>query len=131
MEAINEEIFRAYDIRGTYPKTINEQVAFTIGRSYGSYLQEKYNKNTCIVSHDNRLSSEALTQNLIKGLVSSGLNIISLGYTTTPMNYYARYINQMPGIMVTATAFTKSVVIKTNKATIATYFITLSIHCNQ
>ena len=102
MEAINEEIFRAYDIRGTYPKTINEQVAFTIGRSYGSYLQEKYNKNTCIVSHDNRLSSEALTQNLIKGLVSSGLNIISLGYTTTPMNYYARYINQMPGIMVTA-----------------------------
>ena len=42
MEAINEEIFRAYDIRGTYPKTINERVAFTIGRSYGSYLQEKY-----------------------------------------------------------------------------------------
>lgn len=30
MEAINEEIFRAYDIRGTYPKTINEQVAFTL-----------------------------------------------------------------------------------------------------
>ena len=31
MEAINEEIFRAYDIRGTYPKTINEQVEhFTV-----------------------------------------------------------------------------------------------------
>lgn len=102
MQTINEEIFRAYDIRGTYPETINEQVAFTIGKSYGSYLQEKYNKNTCIVSHDNRLSSESLTQNLIKGLISSGLNIISLGYTTTPMNYYARYINRMPGIMVTA-----------------------------
>ena len=102
MQTINEEIFRAYDIRGTYPETINEQVAFTIGKSYGSYLQEKYNKNTCIVSHDNRLSSESLTQNLIKGLISSGLNIVSLGYTTTPMNYYARYINRMPGIMVTA-----------------------------
>ena len=102
MQTINEEIFRAYDIRGTYPTTINEQVAFTIGKSYGSYLQEKYNKNTCIVSHDNRLSSETLTQNLIKGLVSSGINIISLGFTTTPMNYYARYLNQMPGIMVTA-----------------------------
>ena len=102
MNNINEEIFRAYDIRGTYPTTINEQTAFTVGKSYGSYLQEKYNKTSCIVSHDNRLSSETLTQNLIKGLVSSGINIVSLGYTTTPMNYYARYLNQMPGIMVTA-----------------------------
>lgn len=102
MNNINTEIFRAYDIRGTYPTTINEQTAFTVGKSYGSYLQEKYNKTSCIVSHDNRLSSETLTQNLIKGLVSSGINIVSLGYTTTPMNYYARYLNQMPGIMVTA-----------------------------
>lgn len=102
MEEIKETIFRAYDIRGTYPSEINEQVAFVVGKSYGSYLQEKYNKTSCIVSHDNRLSSESLTQNLIKGLVSSGMNIVSLGYTTTPMNYYARYIEQLPGIMVTA-----------------------------
>ena len=102
MNNINWEIFRAYDIRGTYPTTINEQTAFTIGQSYGSYLQEKYHEDTCIVSHDNRLSSDSLTQNLIKGLVSTGINIISLGLTTTPMNYYARYLYQKPGIMVTA-----------------------------
>ena len=102
MESINETIFRAYDIRGVYPSEINEQTAYTIGRSYGSYLQEKYNKNTCIVSHDNRLSSETLSQNLIKGITSSGCNIINYGLTTTPMNYYGRYLNQMPGIMVTA-----------------------------
>ena len=102
MESINEVIFRAYDIRGVYPSEINEQTAYTIGRSYGSYLQEKYNKNTCIVSHDNRLSSETLSQNLIKGITSSGCNIINYNLTTTPMNYYGRYLNQMPGIMVTA-----------------------------
>ena len=102
MESINETIFRAYDIRGVYPSEINEQTAYTIGRSYGSYLQEKYNKNTCIVSHDNRLSSETLSQNLIKGITSSGCNIINYNLTTTPMNYYGRYLNQMPGIMVTA-----------------------------
>ena len=77
MESINETIFRAYDIRGVYPSEINEQTAYIIGRSYGSYLQEKYNKNTCIVSHDNRLSSETLSQNLIKGITSSGCNIIN------------------------------------------------------
>ena len=102
MNNIDESIFRAYDIRGKYPDEINEQVAYTIGRSYGSYLQEKYNKNSCIVSHDNRLSSESLSQNLIKGITSSGCNVINYNLTTTPMNYYGRYLNQLPGIMVTA-----------------------------
>lgn len=102
MNGINLEIFRAYDVRGTYPTTINEDVAFKIGKSYGSYLQEKYGKDTCIVSHDNRLSSDTLTQSLVKGITSSGCNIINYGLTTTPMNYYGRYINQLPGIMVTA-----------------------------
>lgn len=101
-EKIDTSIFRAYDIRGVYPKEINEQTAYTVGKSYGSYLQEKYNKNTCIVSHDNRLSSESLSQNLIKGITSSGCNVINYSLTTTPMNYYGRYLNQMPGIMVTA-----------------------------
>ena len=100
--SINLNIFRAYDIRGVYPSEINENMAYTIGKSYGSYLQEKYNKNSCIVSHDNRLSSEALSQNLIKGITASGCNVINYNLTTTPMNYYGRYLNQMPGIMVTA-----------------------------
>ena len=99
---IDTNIFRAYDIRGAYPKEINEQSAYIIGKSYGSYLQEKYNKNCCIVSRDNRLSSETLSQNLIKGIISSGCNVINYSMTTTPMNYYGRYLNQMPGIMVTA-----------------------------
>ncbi len=99
---MKEEIFRAYDIRGNYPTEINEEMAYTIGQSYGSYLQEKYNLNTCVVSRDNRLSSEALCQSLVKGINSTGCNVIDYGLTTTPMNYYARYLNQMPGIMVTA-----------------------------
>lgn len=95
-------IFRAYDIRGIYPTSINENVAYTIGKAYGSYIQEKLNKNSCIVSHDNRLSSESLSENLIRGIIESGCNVIDYGLTTTPMNYYGRYLNNMLGIMVTA-----------------------------
>lgn len=95
-------IFRAYDIRGTYPKTINADIALTIGKGYGSYIQEKYNKNTCVVGHDNRLSSEELSNALIQGIISTGCNVIDYGLTTTPMHYYARYLNNMLGIMVTA-----------------------------
>ena len=54
---MNYNIFRAYDIRGKYPTEINENVAFTIGKAYGSYIQEKFNQTSCVVSHDNRLSS--------------------------------------------------------------------------
>lgn len=99
---MNTEIFREYDIRGTYPSTINESIAYTIGRSYGSILREKYGQDTCVVSHDNRLSSEALSTNLIKGITESGCNVINYGLTTTPMNYYGRYLNHLFGIMVTA-----------------------------
>ena len=99
---IDYNIFRAYDIRGKYPDTINANVAYIVGKGYGSYIQEKLGKNTCVVSHDNRLSSEELTNALIKGITETGCNVINYGLTTTPMNYYARYLNNMLGIMVTA-----------------------------
>ncbi|MBR1413531.1 MAG: phosphomannomutase/phosphoglucomutase [Bacilli bacterium] len=95
-------IFREYDIRGVYPTMINEQVAYLIGRSYGSYLREKLNQNTCVVGHDNRLSSPSLSDALIKGITESGCNVIDYGLVTTPMHYYSRYLNYLYGIMVTA-----------------------------
>ena len=99
---MDPNIFREYDIRGTYPDTINENVAYTIGRSYGSYLKEKLNQDTCVVSYDNRMSSPALSAYLIKGITDSGLNVYNYGLTTTPMHYYARYIHNLFGIMITA-----------------------------
>lgn len=99
---MNPNIFREYDIRGTYPISINESVAYTIGRSYGSYIQERHAQTTCIVSHDNRLSSPAIASYLIKGITDSGVNVYNYGLTTTPMHYYARYIHNLFGIMVTA-----------------------------
>ena len=99
---MNNNIFREYDIRGVYPTDINEDVAYKIGLGYGSFLQKFLNQDTCIVSHDNRLSSETLNDNLIKGLLESGINVIDYGLTTTPMHYYARKVNKLFGVMITA-----------------------------
>ncbi len=99
---MNDKIFREYDIRGTYPIDINENVAYTLGKSYGSYIQTKFHQTKCIVSMDNRLSSPSLKANLIKGLLSTGLDVLDYGLTTTPMNFYARYLHNLYGIMVTA-----------------------------
>ena len=87
-ENINKNIFRGYDIRGIYPTEIDEDTAYTIGLGFGSYIKE-HGKTTCIIGHDNRLSSPALYDALMKGILSTGIDIISLGLCTTPMYYYA------------------------------------------
>ena len=90
---MNETIFKEYDIRGTYPTEINEETAYIIGRSYGSYLREIFDKKKCVVGHDNRLSSKSLYEAMIKGILESGCNVIDYGLITTTMHYYTRYIN--------------------------------------
>ncbi len=99
---MKDTIFRSYDIRGKYPSDINEDIAYKIGLGYGSILQEKYKQSSCCVSMDNRLSSPSIHDSLIKGLLETGINVIDYGLTTTPMNYYCRYINNIYGIMITA-----------------------------
>lgn len=99
---MKDKIFREYDIRGKVPNDINEDVAYKIGLGYGSFLQEFLNQDTCVVSHDNRISSQSLHENLIKGLLETGINVIDYGLTTSPMHYYARHINNLFGIMITA-----------------------------
>ena len=99
---MKDKIFREYDIRGIVPDDINEEVAYKIGLGYGSYLQEFLNQTACVISHDNRLSSSSLHDNLVKGLLETGLNVIDYGLTTTPMHYYARHVNDLYGIMITA-----------------------------
>ena len=100
---MDRAIFREYDIRGIYPSQINEEVAYTIGRSYGSYIQEKLDRNVCAVGRDNRLSSPQLADNLIRGIVDSGCDVINFGLVTTPMYYYGcMKANVIIGIMITA-----------------------------
>lgn len=100
---MDKSIFREYDIRGVYPTQIDEQVAYTVGRSYGSYIQEKLKRNICGVGRDNRLSSPSLEKKLVQGITDSGCNVIDFGLVTTPAFYYACLkTNVIIGIMVTA-----------------------------
>lgn len=99
---INPNIFREYDVRGVYPTDINENVAYTFGKAYGTYIK-KFNQSQCMVGHDNRLSSDSLIHALIEGILSTGIHVVNLGLVTTPMYYYACIKNEIPaGVMVTA-----------------------------
>ncbi|MCX6785087.1 MAG: phosphomannomutase/phosphoglucomutase [Candidatus Komeilibacteria bacterium] len=102
---MNEAIFKAYDIRGIYPTDINEEDVYKIGRAYAQFLsQENSDKElTVVVAQDMRLSSPALTNQLIKALTDGGLNIIDIGLASTPTFYLAvGYFKVDGGIQVSA-----------------------------
>lgn len=103
IKEIDESIFRGYDIRGVYGKNLNEDVSYTIGRSYGTILRKDYNESKCIVGEDARSSSPSLCKALVQGIIDSGVDVIYLGVVTSPMVYFANEIlNIHAGVVVTA-----------------------------
>ena len=99
---INKHIFRGYDIRGVYGNDLNEDVAYTIGKGFGSYIQE-LGKTVAIVGHDNRASSPELSNAFIKGAVETGITVYNIGLVTTPMYYYSwKKLGIVSGAMITA-----------------------------
>ncbi len=101
-DTMNYNILRANDIRGNYPSEVNKNVAVIIGKAFGTYLNQ-INIYECIIGHDNRLSSEELTEGITEGLLASGINITDIGLVTTPMfNYASITLKKEYGIMITA-----------------------------
>ncbi|MBR5227387.1 MAG: phosphomannomutase/phosphoglucomutase [Clostridia bacterium] len=99
---INPHIFRGYDIRGIYGEDITEDITYTIGLAYGTYIKE-IGKNIAIVGMDNRASSPSLKKALIKGITETGVDVVDIGLVTTPMYYFAwEYLKIPSGMMITA-----------------------------
>ncbi len=93
-------IFKAYDIRGIVPSTINDAVAEGLGRAFGTVAKAE-GETTVAVGRDGRLSGPALSAALIRGLISSGVDVIDVGMVTTPMLYFAANTLCKSGIQVT------------------------------
>ncbi len=108
MLPINPEIFKAYDIRGVYGQDFDNEMAYLLGlafvelRKYDPDYQTN-KKLQIAVGADMRLSSPALKDNLIRGLIAAGADAVNLGLTSTPTFYFyvAKY-NYDGGIMVSA-----------------------------
>lgn len=99
MVEINKLMFREYDIRGIVNEDLTVEVAEQIGKGFGTYLEGK----NVIVGRDNRLSSNDMAGGIIKGLLSTGTNVIDIGLCPTPVLYFAMlHLNGDGGIMVTA-----------------------------
>ena len=97
---VTPSIFKAYDIRGIVPSTLNEAVAEGLGRAFGSAAMAE-GQGTVAVGRDGRLSGPALSAALIRGLVAAGVRVIDVGVCTTPMLYFAANTLCSSGIQIT------------------------------
>ncbi len=94
-------IFRAYDIRGTYPEQLSEPAVHAIGQAFGSMVIDA-GQQLVITGRDARLSGPALSQTLIDGIQSSGCDVIDIGVVPTPVLYFASYqLGHGTGVMLT------------------------------
>jgi phosphomannomutase len=84
---VHASVFKAYDIRGVVGKTIDETFAEHLGRAFGSEALAA-GQTAVAVGRDGRVSGPGLAAALIRGLASTGLDVVDIGPVTTPMLYY-------------------------------------------
>ena len=97
---IDSTIFKAYDIRGVVPKSLNEDVARALGLAFADAAL-KSSEKVVAVGRDGRLSGSMLRDALVEGLLVGGVDVIDVGMVTTPMLYYAAHTLCNSGIQIT------------------------------
>ena len=93
---VDPSVFKAYDIRGIVGRSIDEAFAEHLGRAFGSEAVAA-GERAVAVGCDGRLSGPSLAAALIRGLASTGLDVVDLGAVTTPMLYYVAATRQAHG----------------------------------
>ena len=79
--------FKAYDIRGIVGEALDETFAEHLGRAFGTEAR-RLGEKAVAVGRDGRVSGPSLSAALMRGLASTGLDVVDLGAITTPMLYY-------------------------------------------
>ena len=98
---VHPSVFRTYDIRGIVDVTLDEEAVYLIGRALGAEAVA-LEQNSVVIARDGRNSSNQFAEALIRGLTESGLDIVDIGLTPTPILYFAtHYLDARSGVMIT------------------------------
>ena len=91
-------IFKAYDVRGTYPDQIDERVAEAVGSAFATFAQSP----TIVMARDMRTSGVTLSESFARGVRAVGVDVVDLGLASTDFLYFASGYLDLPGTMFTA-----------------------------
>ena len=76
--------FHAYDIRGHYGTDLTVDIAYKVGY----FVPELLGTKRVLLGRDMRLSSPALHDAVLRGLLDAGAEVCDLGLSSTPFVYY-------------------------------------------
>jgi phosphomannomutase/phosphoglucomutase len=98
---MNPQVFREYDIRGVVEEDFDDDFIVDLGRAYATLLL-RAGKRTITLGRDCRLTSDALRDLLLEGLLPSGIDVIDIGVVPTPLLYFSvRHWQMDGGAMIT------------------------------
>jgi len=97
----HSSVLREYDIRGIVGETLHIEDALALGRAYGTTVKRSGGKKVCI-GYDGRISSPELSKALMAGIAGTGVDVVNIGLSGTPMLYYSVFeLDTDGGIMIT------------------------------
>jgi phosphomannomutase / phosphoglucomutase len=101
MSEIDPTIFRSYDIRGIVDRDLTVEAVEKIGAAYATIAKERgFGRVT--VGRDCRESSPRLFEALVKGITSTGVDVLDIGVVATPMQYFSvHHFKADGGIQIT------------------------------
>ncbi len=106
-----EKVFKAYDVRATYPDALNEGIAWRVGHAAALFFRNAQptidradpRKSSIIVGRDMRKSSPSLSAALIDGIRATGAPVVDVGMIDTSQLYFAvAHLDAVGGIQTTA-----------------------------
>ena len=97
-----DAVFRTYDIRGLVGEDFDVVWVEQLGKACGAYMLER-GLADAVVGFDCRASSPAYHDALTRGLLSTGVSVVSVGMVSTPLLYFAvKHLHRKAGVMITA-----------------------------
>lgn len=93
-----ESVFKTYDVRGIFGTELTLEKAELIGKAVGTFIEN----DEFVVGYDTRAHSPQLFEAFTKGLLSTGVDVVSVGQVPNPVAYFTSFYNKIPGAYITA-----------------------------
>ncbi len=93
-----DEVFKAYDVRGTVPDQLNGELCRAVGAAFARFAASPQ----VLIARDMRESGVELSAAFADGVMSQGADVVDLGLASTDLLYFASGQLDSPGVMFTA-----------------------------
>jgi phosphomannomutase len=104
---VDETIFKAYDVRGTYPEQMDEELAYRIGRGFARVLSDLQDVPVeelgVALGRDMRLTAPSMSEAYARGIADEGADVLDVGMVGTEVVYWTVGSRELDGgLMCTA-----------------------------